>query len=126
DKLLKLVRKLPWESPSPAPEWLKKCLLDLNHHANYESLYQVASLLSGLAKYRDAFVIEVVDALFENIQVTIERNDFREMPLRVRQVKLLGELYNYRLVDSGLIFDSLYQFIGLGGPSIHKASHAMT
>ncbi|CAK8987275.1 Regulator of nonsense transcripts UPF2 (Nonsense mRNA reducing factor UPF2) (Up-frameshift suppressor 2 homolog) (AtUpf2) [Durusdinium trenchii] len=85
---------------------------DLNHHANYEHLSCVASLLSGLAKYRDAFVIDVIDSLLENIQVTLERNDFREMPLRVRQVKLVGELYNYRLVDSVLVFDSLYQCAG--------------
>lgn len=30
----------------------------------------------------------------------------------VRQVKLVGELYNYRLVDSVLVFDSLYQHLG--------------
>ncbi|CAK9013098.1 unnamed protein product [Durusdinium trenchii] len=102
---------------------------DLNHHANYEHLSCVASLLSGLAKYRDAFVIDVIDSLLENIQVTLERNDFREMPLRVRQVKLVGELYNYRLVDSVLVFDSLYQcagFIGFGGPSSFRASQHIT
>lgn len=124
DLFLKLVRKLPWDGP--ASGWLKKCLLDLNHHANYENLSCVASLLSGLAKYRDAFVIDVIDSLLENIQVTLERNDFREMPLRVRQVKLVGELYNYRLVDSVLIFDSLYQFIGFGGPSSYRASQFIT
>lgn len=32
--------------------------------------------------------------------------------VQVRQVKLVGELYNYRLVDSVLIFDSLYQCPG--------------
>jgi len=124
DVFLKLVRKLPWEGP--AAGWLKKCLLDLNYHANYENLACVASLLSGLAKYRDAFVIDVIDSLLENIQVTLERNDFREMPLRVRQVKLVGELYNYRLVDSVLVFDSLYQFIGFGGPSSYRASQFIT
>jgi len=124
DLFLKLVRKLPWEGP--AAGWLKKCLLDLNYHANYENLSCVASLLSGLAKYRDAFVIDVIDSLLENIQVTLERNDFREMPLRVRQVKLVGELYNYRLVDSVLVFDSLYQFIGFGGPSSYRASQFIT
>ena len=106
----------------------------MNHHANYENLSCVASLLSGLAKYRDSFVIDVIDSLLENIQdrptkhgefggvftafhailqVTLERNDFREMPLRVRQIKLVGELYNYRLVDSVLVFDSLYQLLRL-------------
>eukprot|EP00931_Biecheleriopsis_adriatica_P059719 TRINITY_DN35795_c0_g1_i1.p1 TRINITY_DN35795_c0_g1~~TRINITY_DN35795_c0_g1_i1.p1 ORF type:complete len:1224 (-),score=400.36 TRINITY_DN35795_c0_g1_i1:222-3830(-) len=124
DKILKLCRKLPWDGP--AVGWLKKCILDLNHHANYENLASVASLLSGLARYRDAFVIDTIDSLFENIQVTLERNDFREMPLRVRQVKLLGELYNYRLIDSLLVFDSLYQFIGFGGASAFKAGHVST
>ncbi|CAJ1376709.1 unnamed protein product [Effrenium voratum] len=124
DQFLRLVRKLPWDGP--AVGWLKKCLLDLNHHANYENLSCVASLLSGLAKYRDAFVIDVIDSLLENIQVTIERNDFREMPLRVRQVKLVGELYNYRLVDSVLVFDSLYQFIGFGGPTAFRAGQHIT
>lgn len=124
DKLVKLVRKLPWDGP--APGWLKRCLLDLNMHANYESLYQVASLLSMMAKYRDFFVIDVIDALFENIQMGIERNDFREMPLRVRQMKLLGELYNYRLVDSTLIFDTMYQLIGHCGASAFRASQTST
>ena len=114
---------------------------------------------------------------FRRCQVTLERNDFREMPLRVRlkpdpletkqqvnnlvrcgktlsytegdwnesitsflgapsftmvvvqvrQVKLVGELYNYRLVDSVLVFDSLYQW-GCPGrttaPSIQFMFHA--
>jgi len=48
------------------------------------------------------------------------------MPLRVRQVKLLGELYNYRLVDSQLIFDALYQFIGFSGATAFRCGHATT
>lgn len=122
--VIKLVRKLPWEEQ--APKWIKKCILELNLHANYESIYQLASLLSGLAKYRDAFVIDVIDSLFENIQLSIERNDFREAPLRVRQLKLLGELYNYRLIDSNIVFDTMYLLIGFGGPTMYKASHMAT
>jgi len=124
DKVLKLVRKLTWTDETPG--YLKKCILELNMHANYESLYQLASLLSGLAKYRDSFVIDVIDALLENIQTGAERNDFRESPIRVRQAKLLGELYNYRLVDSNLVFDTMYHFIGIGGPTIHRAGHTAT
>jgi len=124
DKILKFVRKLPWDGP--ASGWLKKCLLDLNMHANFEGLNLIASLMSRLAKYRDAFVIDVIDSLFENVQATIERNDFREMPLRVRQVKLLGELYNYRLMDSNLVFDTMYMLIGFGGPTTHRAGQTAT
>lgn len=35
---------------------------------------------------------------------------FTMVVVQVRQVKLVGELYNYRLVDSVLVFDSLYQW----------------
>eukprot|EP00929_Paragymnodinium_shiwhaense_P107778 TRINITY_DN7413_c0_g1_i1.p1 TRINITY_DN7413_c0_g1~~TRINITY_DN7413_c0_g1_i1.p1 ORF type:complete len:1288 (-),score=489.83 TRINITY_DN7413_c0_g1_i1:535-3900(-) len=124
DKVLKLVRKLPWDGT--APKWLKKCILELNLHAKYEGICQLASLLSGLAKYHDAFVIDVIDSLCENIQTSLERNDFREAPLRVRQVKLLAELYIYRLVDSGVIFDCLYHLIGFGGPTMHRAGNFAT
>eukprot|EP00927_Polykrikos_kofoidii_P066230 TRINITY_DN61869_c0_g1_i1.p1 TRINITY_DN61869_c0_g1~~TRINITY_DN61869_c0_g1_i1.p1 ORF type:complete len:1314 (+),score=281.66 TRINITY_DN61869_c0_g1_i1:502-3942(+) len=124
DAVLRLVRKLPWSDQ--APKWIKKCILELNLHANYETIYHIASLLSGLAKYRDAFVIDVIDSLFENIQTSIERNDFREAPLRVRQIKLLGELYNYRLVDSSVVFDMMYHLIGFGGPTMHRAGQAVT
>lgn len=126
DKVLKFCRKLPWSPPSKAPDWLKKSILELNLHANYESIYLIASLLSGLAKYRDTFVIDVIDALMESIQSTCERNDFREMPLRVRQAKLIGELYNYRLVDSNLVFDTMYHYIGFGGPTTARAGHVTT
>lgn len=124
DKVLKLVRKLPWDGP--APKWIKKCILELNLHAKYEGIYQLASLLSGLAKYHDAFVIDVIDSLCENIQTSLERNDFREAPVRVRQIKLLGELYNYRLVDSNIVFDALYHLIGFGGPTMHRAGNFAT
>lgn len=33
---------------------------------------------------------------------------------RVALVKFLGELYNYRLVDSAVIFKTLYSFITFG------------
>ncbi|CEM11495.1 unnamed protein product [Vitrella brassicaformis CCMP3155] len=118
DKVLKLVRKLPWQNEQVV-KWLKKDILDLGMNVNYESIHQLACLLAGLARYRDAFVIDVIDQLTEDIQVGMERNDFRELPSRVRQVKLLGELYNYRLADSSVIFDTLYHLIGFGGPSSH-------
>ena len=63
-------------------------------------------------------------------------------------MKLVGELYNYRLVDSVLVFDCLYQprpteagatrivagqcraevlrFIGFGGPTSHRAGQFIT
>uniref|UniRef100_A0A0G4FL17 MIF4G domain-containing protein n=1 Tax=Chromera velia CCMP2878 TaxID=1169474 RepID=A0A0G4FL17_9ALVE len=123
DSVLKLIRKLDWGDPKVV-KWLRKAMLDLDMHGDYARLHCLACLLSGLARYRDAFVIEVIDGLMEDIQVSLEKADFRESPKRVRQVRLLGELYCYRLVDSAVIFDCLYHLIGLGGASAYQCGSA--
>lgn len=41
-------------------------------------------------------------------------NDFRDQRKRVLSVKFLGEMYNYRLVDSATVFFILYTFLTLG------------
>ena len=60
-------------------------------------------------------------------QVFLGAPSFTMVVVQVRQVKLVGELYNYRLVDSVLVFDSLYQW-GFPGrttaPSIQFMLHA--
>ncbi|CAD7963839.1 unnamed protein product [Amoebophrya sp. A25] len=124
EDVVKMVMHLPWEHPEHRVEqWLKRGLLDLNLHADYEHLYCVATFLSGMSPYREDFVLDCVDALLEAIQLTLEKNDFRDHPLRVRQTKVLGEFYAYRLVDSQVIFDYLYQFLGWSGPSSYRAAH---
>jgi len=48
---------------------IKRGILDLQLHVDYEHLYCIASLLSGLMSFRSDFVYECVDTLLERIQV---------------------------------------------------------
>ncbi|CAD7941997.1 unnamed protein product [Amoebophrya sp. A120] len=111
------------EEASKVEVWLKRGLLDLNLHADYEHLWCVAHFLKDLSEYREDFTLDCVDTLLEEIQLGLEKADFRDQPLRTRQLKLLGEFYAFRLVDSQVVFDVLYQLIGWGGATSYRASH---
>ncbi len=54
----------------------------------------------------------VVDSVLEDVRLHMETNDVKYNQRRIAVVKFLSELYNYRLVDSSVIFkvkrDSLF------------------
>ncbi len=56
----------------------------------------------------------VIDNLLEKITLGLEQNDFKFNQRRIAEVKYLGELYNYKMVDSPLIFDTLYRIVTFG------------
>ena len=58
--------------------------------------------------------IQVVDGVLEDIRLGMEINIPKLNQRRVAMVKYLGELYNYRMVDSAVIFRTLYSFISYG------------
>lgn len=55
-----------------------------------------------------------MDAVLEDIRLHMEINDPKYNQRRISMVKLLAELYNYRLVDSSVIFKVLYSLISYG------------
>ncbi|KAF8820217.1 MIF4G domain-containing protein [Cardiosporidium cionae] len=125
EKLSKILRKLPW-SEKKCVKWLKYAILDLNLNASFERLDRSALLLRSIAKYRPSFVMDCIDTLLEEIQIGMERNDYRDSPSRIRQMKLLAELYNFRLIDATVIFDILYHLIGFGSSSCYQAGNIRT
>lgn len=44
----------------------------------------------------------------------LELNDFGMQQRRIAHMRFLGELYNYKLVDSSVIFDTLYLILVFG------------
>lgn len=50
----------------------------------------------------------------ESIVLGLEQNDFKFNQRRIAEVKYLGELYNYRMVDHPVIFDTLYRILTFG------------
>jgi regulator of nonsense transcripts 2 len=59
-------------------------------------------------------VIGIIDNVLEQITLGLEQNDFKFNQRRIAEVKYLGELYNYKLVDSTVIFDTLYRIVTFG------------
>lgn len=84
------------------------------HKVKYGNIHLLAILASALYRYHQEFVIGVVDNVLESITLGLELNDFKFNQKRVAEVKYLGELYNYKMIDSPVIFDALYRIVAFG------------
>ena len=82
----------------------------------YSVIHCAASVLSGLSKYHEDLTIEVVDNVLEDIRSALEVPDPRLNQRRIAQIRYLGELYNYHMINSGVIFSTLYSLISFGVP----------
>ena len=80
----------------------------------YGSIHLLAILVSALYRYHQEFVIGIVDNVLEQITLGLEQNDFKFNQKRIAEVKYLGELYNYKMIDSPVIFDTLYRIVTFG------------
>ena len=112
EKILRQVRKLDWEDPAVAA-YTVKCLKNV-HNLKYFNIRYVASLLAGLVQYQDWLAVDIIDSVLEETRLGMESLNHKTNQRRTAMVKFLGEMYNYRLVDSGLIFKVLYSLITFG------------
>lgn len=112
EKILRQLRKLPWpESETLVIDTLLTAVCEKFHN-----IHCVASIASGLGTYYDSFSIQLADTVLEEILWGLETNNFRMQQKRQAMVHFLGELYNYRQVDSSVIFETLYLLIDYGYP----------
>ncbi|KAH0546179.1 regulator of nonsense transcripts 2 isoform X1 [Cotesia glomerata] len=112
DKVLKLMRKLDWDDENVA-SYAIKCLTAA-YNVKYLNIRCVGSLLAGLVAHYEAVGPHVVDGVLEDIRLCMEINLPKYNQRRIAMVKYLGELYNYRMVESGDIFRTLYLLITFG------------
>lgn len=118
DKVLKWMRKLDWEDEAIA-SYAIKCLTAA-YNVKYLNIRCVGSLLAGLVAHYEAVGPYVVDGVLEDIRLCMEINLPKYNQRRVAMVKYLGELYNYRMVESGDIFRTLYLLITFGVSMDHS------
>ncbi|KAI5785039.1 putative nonsense-mediated mRNA decay factor [Peziza echinospora] len=111
-KILKQIRKLHWELPETQAMLLK--IFTKIWKVRFNNIHILAILVGALAKYHGEFSVAVVDDILEQIEVGLEQNNFKHNQRRIAQVKYLGELYNYKMVDSQVIFESLYRLTAFG------------
>ncbi|KAK5538319.1 mRNA decay protein [Exophiala sp. CCFEE 6169] len=111
-KLLKTIRKLHWEEKEVV-EMLEK-IFSKPAKVKFSNIHLLAVLLQALFRYHQDFAIGVIDNVLEQVTLGLEQNDFKFNQRRVADVKYLGELYNYKMVDSTVIFDTLYRIVTFG------------
>ena len=106
------MRKLNWNDAEDS-DYAIKCLVAA-WNVKYNNIHCLANLLAGLSQYHDWVGIRVVDAVLEDIRVGMEMNQARFNQRRISMTRYVGELYNYRMVDSTVVFATLYSFISFG------------
>jgi regulator of nonsense transcripts 2 len=117
DKVLKLLRKLDWDDPHTRRILHK--VFTKPHKLRYGNISLLAMLTYDLQRYHPEFSIAVVDQVLEDIRRGLEQNLYSANQRRLAAVKYLGELYIYRLISSGLIFDTLWALVTFGHPKGH-------
>lgn len=80
----------------------------------YSNIHFLAILLRELSRYHQEFSIAIVDDLLESITFNLELNDFKFNQRRIAEVRYLGELYVYKVVESSIIFDTLFKILSYG------------
>ncbi|KAG1175001.1 hypothetical protein G6F70_000728 [Rhizopus microsporus] len=112
DKVLKQLRKLHWEDVK-----IRQLLVRIFQKIwkiKFSNIHLMAILASGLNRYHSDFGVQIVDGIIEEIRLGLEQNIFKHNQRRIAVVKYLGELYNYRMIESPLIFDTLYTIVTFG------------
>ncbi|KAH8423644.1 mRNA decay protein [Aspergillus melleus] len=111
-KILKSIRKLHWEEQEVVD--ILERVFSKPVKVKYGNIHLLAILISALYRYHQDFVIGIVDNVLEQITLGLEQNEFKFNQKRVAEVKYLGELYNYKMIDSPVIFDTLYRIVTFG------------
>jgi regulator of nonsense transcripts 2 len=117
-RILKQIRRLHWEEPEVV-EILEK-IFSKPGKVKYGNIHLLAILAGALYRYHQEFVIKVIDNVLEYIVLGLEQNDFKFNQRRIAEVKYLAELYNFRMLDHPVIFDTMYRLMtfGHGGPPV--------
>lgn len=117
-KILRHIRRLHWEEKEVVAILHK--VFSKPGKVKYGNIHLLAILLSALYKYHGEFVVGVIDQVTESICLGLELNDFKFNQRRIAEVKYLGELYNYRMLEHPVIFDTMYKIMtfGHGGPPV--------
>lgn len=112
DKIIKWLRRLNWDEKETY-EYIVKCLSKA-YNIRYYNIRSLADLVSGISSYQDKAVVRVIDTVFEDMRAGLEIHSPKLAQRRVAMAKYLGELYNYRLIESTNVLNTLYSIISLG------------
>ncbi|CAG9566638.1 unnamed protein product [Danaus chrysippus] len=118
EKILRLMRKLNWDDPEVAAVAIQH--LAGGWRVRASARRALARLTAELAAWQENVAPAVVDTILEEIRVTMEDPHPKYNQRRIASVRYLGELYNYKLLDSRDVFTVLYSFITFGISNDHS------
>ncbi|KAJ3790841.1 transcription factor [Lentinula aff. detonsa] len=121
DKVFKLLRKLDWDDSSTRTVLFK--IFTKPWKLKFGNISLMAMLTYDLQRYQPAFSVSVVDQVLEDVRRGLEQNVYRTNQRRLATIKYLGELYIYRLLSSGIIFDTLWSMVTFGHPDGRPLPH---
>lgn len=114
DRVLKQIRKMDWKDEVTL-ETLHN-VFTRSWRIKFSNLHLLAVVLFDLQNYHFDFVVHVIDTVCEQIRVGMETNIFKDNQRRVATIKYLGELYNYRLINTDIVFEQLWSLASFGHP----------
>ena len=126
ESVIKSLRKLPWSQEEEGVEFhVIKASFSVARK-KYVSVSVLADCLSGLSKYKPNTIILLVDRVIEELTRGLEMPRKRQPQRMLSLVRLLGELYNYSVLSSPLIFEILYLIINHGHEVVREESSTTT
>lgn len=117
EKILRLMRKLNWDDPDVSSIAIQH--LAGGWRVRASARRALARLTAELAAWQETVAPAAVDTILEEIRLTMEDPHPRYNQRRIATVRYLGELYNYKLLDSRDVFTVLYSFITFGVTNDH-------
>ncbi|XP_047987286.1 regulator of nonsense transcripts 2 isoform X2 [Leguminivora glycinivorella] len=117
EKIFRLMRKINWEDPEIAAVAIQH--LAGGWRVRASARRALARMAAELAAWQEMVAPCVVDTVLEDIRATLEDPHPRHNQRRIATVRYLGELYNYKLLDSRDVFTVLYSFITFGVTNDH-------
>lgn len=112
EQVVRTLRKMHWEDP----QTVRKLYNSFTKvwKIKFSNIYLFAIALHDLARSHSDFCVGVVDGVLEGIVAGLERNSFKDAQQRLAQVKYIGELYTYRMVDARVVLDTLWLLVTFG------------
>lgn len=80
----------------------------------YSNIFLLAMLVYDLQRYHQDFTVGVVDQVMEDVRRGLEVNSYKDNQKRVATMKYLGEMYIYRVISSGMVFDVFWSLVTFG------------
>jgi regulator of nonsense transcripts 2 len=112
---LRRLRKLDFAADGG---WLLRAILRTARKGRAAQLPLLASLAAGLARYQPALGVALVDAVLEEVAAGLEAPEAALYQRRVAAARLLGELYAFKLANSGAVFGTLRLLLAPAEPAV--------